>query len=137
MADGMFDSGGDWGSDSGSYRGGGVGVLVEVPLWAWCIILAALLGFWYWTETVRVAELARERELDRTVYAKSARTNFEVWSELRDEVIVPGTFWLEEGSSHQKNYHCKGGQYQTLLTTVTFCCSVERGDRPLCRVIQP
>jgi len=137
----MFDSGGGGGDYNDYSSGGGGGSMSGMDLLITLIIIGALAGIlWIFQE----ARLSEERELDATVYINTATDNFETWLPRSGYEINRESFWLEEGSSHRErgnggDYHCKGGQFNTLppVRSITFCCSVIRGENPPCLEISP
>lgn len=142
MADGMFNSSGGGGGGGNYYdysnNGRSNDPLPPEVLFPFIgFIVVVMAGIWLYNSN----QLAEERELDRTVYVETSRTNFDSWQEGRTDEIVETSLWFEDGSSHRErgnggDYHCKGGQFQTTQgATVTFCCSVVVGENPACLVI--
>ena len=129
MSDGLFNSSS---SSYHHYSSSDDGPKTLGEFLVYLVILLMALGI-----VVCINEIVEgaERQNDKTVYAVQASENLETWLEKQDYDVKEGTLWIESGSSHQDNYHCKGGQFQTNQgQTVTFCCSVVVSNTP-CMVI--
>lgn len=135
MADGLFDSDSSSSSSTSFYdfsSGRGTPLTLGALV---AIVVVALLVVGLFV-ALAASERAAERELDRTKYVEAASNNLDRWLGTRAYEIVPSSLWMEDGSSHRDNYHCKGGQFQTTDgQNVTYCCSVVPGDNPPCMVI--
>jgi hypothetical protein len=145
MADGMFNSGGGSSSGGGggyndystnyygsrSSSGGDLGPEGMIVLAV--VVVIMVVGVAY-NSHAEAEALATERQLDRTTYKENAEANFDAWVEVMGFQVKEGSLFMEPGSSHRENYHCKGGQFFDLTTNrnITYCCAVQSNHPARC-----